>query len=70
MPFSKNIATGLYELRVEQGSDICRYFYFFFIENRIIITHGFLKKSQKTPALEIDRAQRLKADYLRRHKNG
>ncbi|MEE3452987.1 type II toxin-antitoxin system RelE/ParE family toxin [Dialister sp.] len=40
--------------------------YFFFIGRRIVLTNGFVKKTQKTPPEEIERAKRCRADYLRR----
>jgi phage-related protein len=40
---------GLYEIRVEQGSDIYRVFAFFDKGNLIILINGFQKKTQKTP---------------------
>jgi phage-related protein len=30
----------------------------------IIATHGMIKKSQKTPAHEIDKAQQIRKKYL------
>lgn len=56
--------TGLYELRVEVGSDIFRVFSFFDKENLVIIVNGFQKKAQKTPKSEIDLAERLKKQYF------
>ena len=50
-----------------QGSDITRVFYFFFHKNKVILTNGFTKKSQKTPVSEIRRAKKYKVDYERRH---
>ena len=56
--------TGLYEVRVEVGSDIFRVFSFFDKENLVIIVNGFQKKAQKTPKSEIDLAERLKKQYF------
>jgi phage-related protein len=44
---------GLYEIRVQQGSDIFRIFCFFDQGQIVVITTGFQKKSQKTPNKEI-----------------
>ena len=33
-------------------------------ETLIIATHGFIKKTQKTPKKEIERAEQLRTDYL------
>ncbi|MDP3393055.1 type II toxin-antitoxin system RelE/ParE family toxin [Sediminibacterium sp.] len=64
--FFKHITgtTGLYEVRVEVGSDIFRVFSFFDKENLVIIVNGFQKKAQKTPKSEIDLAERLKKQYF------
>nr|WP_232423399.1 type II toxin-antitoxin system RelE/ParE family toxin [Leptospira weilii] len=40
--------SGLFELRIKQGSNIFRLFYFFEKERVVIITSGFVKKEQKT----------------------
>lgn len=40
--------------------------YFFFVGKRIVLTNGFLKKTQKTPLKEIELAKKRKSDYLRR----
>jgi len=68
MPYSKHIKDGLFELRIQQSNNIVRIFYFFFIEKQIILTNGFIKKTQKTPSIEIDRGLQYKADYERRYK--
>lgn len=62
-PHSKAVGNGLFELRVKFASDISRIFYFFVVDNRIILTNGFVKKSAKTPKAEIDLARKYKTDY-------
>jgi phage-related protein len=57
-------STGLFEIRVEVGSDIYRVFSFFDKENLIILVNGFQKKTQKTPQSEIERAEKLKKQYF------
>ncbi len=54
---------GLYEIRVQSGSDIFRIFCFFDDGKIVVITNGFQKKSQKTPKKEIDIALKIKAEY-------
>lgn len=56
--------TGLYEVRVEVGSNIYRVFSFFDKENLVIIINGFQKKAQKTPKSEIDIAEKIKKHYF------
>lgn len=66
-PHSKSIGNDLFELRIKFASDITRIFYFFVVDNRIILTNGFVKKTMRTPKSEIELAQKYKADYERRH---
>ena len=57
-------STGLYEIRVEVGSDIFRVFSFFDKGNLIILVNGFQKKTQKAPKGEIELAEKLKRQYF------
>jgi len=59
----KEADNNLYELRSKVGSNIQRAMYFHVEENDYIITHGFTKKSQKTPLKEIDRGKYLREEY-------
>jgi phage-related protein len=54
---------GLYEIRVQMGSNIFRIFCFFDDNNIVVVGNGFQKKSQKTPPDEIQRANRIKKEY-------
>lgn len=54
---------GLYEIRVQFGSDIFRIFCFFDDGKLIILLNGFQKKTQKTPKKEIKRALKLREEY-------
>lgn len=56
--------TGIYEIRVEVGSDIYRAFSFFDKGQLIILINGFQKKTQKTPKKEIELAEKLKKQYF------
>jgi phage-related protein len=55
---------GIYEIRVEVGSNIYRVFSFFDKGNLIILANGFQKKTQKTPTNEIELAEKLKKEYF------
>jgi phage-related protein len=59
---------GLFEIRVQQGSDIFRIFCFFDGNNIIVITTGFQKKSQKTPEREIRRVKKIMEEYFNEKK--
>ena len=66
----KLTSTDIWEIRIEIFSDIYRIFCFFDSGNLVILTHGFQKKTQKTPIKEIERAEKYKKDYIRRKSNG
>ena len=55
---------GIFELRVQETGNIYRVLYFFYIGKRIILTHGFVKKTQKTPPNEIKRAKQYRENFL------
>ena len=65
-PYSTPLEDGIFELRAIQGSNISRALFFFYVEGRIVITHGFIKKTQKTPRAQIELAKKYRADFLRR----
>jgi phage-related protein len=56
--------TGIFEIRVEVGTDIYRVFSFFDKGQLIILMNGFQKKTQKTPKAEIELAERIKKQYF------
>jgi phage-related protein len=65
-PYSKHLDDGIFEIRVQAGSDISRVLYFFMVGKKVILTHGFIKKTQKTPPSEIIRAKKYRTEYLSR----
>ena len=65
-PYTKHIKDGIFELRAKVGSDITRIMYFFFVGRRIVLTNGFIKKTQKTPASEISKAMNFRKEYIER----
>lgn len=65
-PYSKSLSNGIFELRAKVGSDISRVMYFFYIGKKIVLTNGFIKKTQKTPKQEIEKAQKYRDEYLSR----
>ena len=46
-PYSKHLVDGIFELRMQLGSDISRILFFFMVGQKAILTHGFIKKTQK-----------------------
>lgn len=55
----------LFEFKAGSGRVIS----FFFTGKVVILTHGFTKKSQKTPKKEIERAEKIKKEFERRMSN-
>ena len=67
-PDSKLLEDGIFELRVKLGSDIVRVLYFFCEGRIVVLTNGFVKKTQKTPENEIRMAKKYRSEYLKRSK--
>jgi phage-related protein len=54
---------GLYEIRIQYGSDIFRIFCFFDEGKLVVLANGFQKKTQKTPKQEITKALKIMEEY-------
>ncbi len=54
---------GLFEVRVQLGSNIFRIFCCFDGNKLVVLFSGFQKKTQRTPQKEIDRAVRIMTEY-------
>lgn len=67
LPYSEHLDDGIFELRTIQGNNIVRNLYFFIVGKKIIITHGFRKKTKKTPPAEIQKAKNYREDYFKRN---
>ncbi|MEP6646012.1 MAG: type II toxin-antitoxin system RelE/ParE family toxin [Saprospiraceae bacterium] len=63
--YLKHIAgtDGLYEILIQQGSDIFRIFCFFDQGQLVVLTNGYQKKTQRTPKSEIEKTLRIKKQY-------
>lgn len=47
---------GLWELRVQSQAGAVRIFYIYYAKDKVLFVSGFMKKAQKTPEREIERA--------------
>jgi len=65
--FKKLVSTEeIWECRIQLGSNAYRIFCFFDGNSVVVLTHGLIKKTQKTPQREIERAETYRKDYLLR----
>jgi phage-related protein len=60
---------GLYEIRVEVGSNIYRIFSFFDKGNLVVLGNAFQKKTQKTPKHELEKAIKIMEEYFNEKEN-
>ena len=69
MPHSRKISGhDLWELRIRRASNICRLFYFSDQKNSYVITSGYIKKTDRTSKVEINRALRIRNDFEKEEK--
>ena len=66
LPYSEELEDGIFELRAKSGTNISRILYFFVVGKKIVLTNGFIKKTQKTPKKEIEKAKKFRAEYFSR----
>lgn len=65
-PYADTLRGKIRELVIDIQHHGYRFLHFF-AGKTIVITHGFLKKTQRTPPSEIDRAERYASDWLKRN---
>lgn len=65
-PHAKYISDDIFELRFSGQAGAIRVLYFFFHQDRVIFTNGFVKKTDKTPKNEKALAVQRRAEFLRR----
>lgn len=58
MPHTRAMGKGLFELRLKAAEGIARVFYCTVVERRIVMLHQFVKKTEKTPARQLEIARR------------
>lgn len=54
MPHSENLGEGIYQLRAQTEGE------------KAILTNGFIKKTARTPKIELDKAKKYREEYLQR----
>lgn len=65
-PLVRHLEGKLWELREESQTNIYRIIYFFFTGRRIVLLHGFQKKTEKTPRREIEMAKNRMVKLVKR----
>jgi len=58
MPYTRPFGDGLFEIRAKGTEGIGRAFFCCVVGRRVIILHGFIKKTQTTPAKELEIARK------------
>jgi phage-related protein len=59
MPVCRPLKDGLFEVRSQLSSNrIARVLFYIDVRSRMVLLHGFIKKTQKTPQGELDIARR------------
>jgi phage-related protein len=71
LPHSKKIVgtEDLYELRIQVATNICRLFYFYYNNELYVILSGFIKKQNKTDPKEIEKALKIRRQYMDEKEN-
>jgi phage-related protein len=62
-PLVDNLGDGVWEVRSRLDNRIARIL-FAMVDQEIVLLHGFIKKTQKTPADELELAKKRKRQYL------
>ena len=65
-PLVRHVEGKVWELREESGTNIYRLLYFFYTGRRIVLLHGFAKKTQRLPRRELETALRRLARFEER----
>ena len=66
-PHTKAIGGGLFEMRLKSAEGIARVMYCTVVGSRIVMLHGFIKKSLQTPPKELETARRRMKEVKKRY---
>ncbi|CAM5793652.1 MAG: type II toxin-antitoxin system RelE/ParE family toxin [Burkholderiales bacterium] len=64
LPYTRPFGDGLFEIRAKAAEGIGRAFFCSLVGQRIVILHGFIKKTQQTPHKELKLARRRLKEVL------
>ena len=65
-PYADILIDGIHELRVKFSGDQVRILYFFCYRDFIVLTNWFKKNTDKVPISQIEKAKKLRNDFLQR----
>jgi phage-related protein len=66
MPVCRSVGAGIYEVRSDLTQNrMARVLFYFDKTGRMVLLHGFIKKTQKTPEEDLDLARRNKKKHER-----
>src|SRR5215468_4068614 len=63
MPLCRALGDGLWEVRTSLPSRRIARVFFCAVQDQIVVLHGFIKKTQKTPEDELSLARRRKMEF-------
>jgi phage-related protein len=63
MPLCRSMGDGMWEVRTSLPSSRIARTLFYVARDRIVVLHGFIKKSQKTPDEELALARKRKKEF-------
>ena len=62
MPLCRSLGKGLWEVRSDLASNRLARVIFCIVGDQMVLLHGFIKKTQKTPAADLELALRRKKE--------
>jgi phage-related protein len=66
MPTCRSMGDGLHEVRTDlPGNRIARVLFYIDKQQRLVLLHGFVKKSRATPSADLDLARTNKGKHER-----
>ncbi|MCG6170116.1 type II toxin-antitoxin system RelE/ParE family toxin [Leptospira sp. FAT2] len=66
-PYADILKNGIHELRIKLSGDQVRILYFFCYKDYVILTNHFIKRSDKVPKTEIDKAMKRREKFLKKY---
>ncbi len=66
-PYADLLTDGIHELRIKLSGNQTRILYFFCYQKFIILTHSFIKTTDKVPVSEIKKAKEVREEFLSRY---